>query len=159
MIRDTSVLHQVQLGQNKLTATHTEHIERTVNAEIGKMQRFTDSDMEHSANNVYKTINSPEWRNQLDTANLERTSGISLRFTAKSINQFLVGTNHNEAQGHLENIRKYSIDESDILTTFKEGHAAGTAELKEMSDKLTIASGFAQEHSLVGQQCRFCDRT
>jgi hypothetical protein len=152
LMRDTSVLHQVQLGQNKLTQTHIEHIEKAVNNEIGKMQRFTDSDKEHAANNIYKVINSTGWRDQLDTANLGKTSDISLRFTAKSIDEFLVATksaNHNEAQGHLDNIRKYGIDESDILTTFKEGRVAGTAELKEMSNKLTVASGFAEEHSLV----------
>ena len=69
MVRDTSVLHQVQLGLGKLTKTHTEHIEKIVNTEISKMQRFTDSDREHIADNTYKIMNSNKWREQLDIKN------------------------------------------------------------------------------------------
>jgi nucleoside-triphosphatase THEP1 len=153
LIRDTSILHQVQLEQNKLTATHTQHIEKTVHSEIEKMQRFTDSDKEHAASNVYKTISSKNWRDKLDVTNLAKTSDISLKFTAKSIDEFLVGarssTQIQSAHGDLENIRKYGLDENAILTTFKEGRTAGIDALKEMSNKLTIASGLAAEHSLV----------
>ncbi|MDP5021089.1 MAG: DUF6371 domain-containing protein, partial [Rickettsiaceae bacterium] len=153
LIRDTSILHQVQLEQNKLTATHTQHIEKTVHSEIEKMQRFTDSDKEHAANNAYKAISSKNWRDKLDVTNLAKTSDISLKFTAKSIDEFLVGarssTQMQSAHGYLENIRKYSLDENAILTTFKEGRTAGIDALKEMSNKLTIASGLAAEHSPV----------
>ena len=114
LIRDTSILHQVQLEQNKLTATHTQHIEKTVHSEIEKMQRFTDSDKEHAANNAYKTISSKNWRDKLDVTNLAKTSDISLKFTAKSIDEFLVGarssTQMQSAHGYLENIRKYSLE-------------------------------------------------
>jgi hypothetical protein len=80
LIRDTSILHQVQLEQNKLTSTHTEHIDKTVHSEIEKMQRFTDSDKEHAANNAYKTISSKNWRDKLDVTNLAKTSDISQQF-------------------------------------------------------------------------------
>jgi len=151
-IRDISVCHQLQLGINKITKTHTDHISETVSAEINKMQRFTDGDKEHAANNIYKAINEAVWRDKLDATNLEKTSNISLRFTAKSIDEFLVGTgsaSNTESNGHLANIRQYAIDENSLLKTFKEGHINGADELKNMSEKLTIASGFVAEHSLV----------
>ncbi len=54
LVRDTCVLHQVQLGVNKLTRTHKEHIENTAKEEIAKMKQFGESDKEHAGSNMYK---------------------------------------------------------------------------------------------------------
>ena len=76
LVRDASVLHQVELCLDKLSKTHIDHIEQTVKSEIGKMHRFTDSDQEQVGNNICKIINSDQWRNNLDARNQEKTQGI-----------------------------------------------------------------------------------
>ena len=73
-ICQTHVLHTVHLGQNKLTKTHTDHIEKTVVSEIGKMQRFSDSEKGHVANNIFKIVSSKEWADKLDSKNDEKTN-------------------------------------------------------------------------------------
>jgi len=88
LIRDISILHQVQLGQNKLTTVHAEHILKTVNAEIENMQRFTDSDKEHAANNIYKIINSKQWRKQLEFKNQEYIEHANKKLAAKTIGEY-----------------------------------------------------------------------
>lgn len=88
LIRDISILHQVQLGQSKLTTVHAEHIAKTVNAEIENMQRFTDSDKEHAANNIYKIINSKQWRKQLEFKNQEYIEHANKKLAAKTIGEY-----------------------------------------------------------------------
>ena len=57
IIREISVFHQEQLNQKKLPQLHSQHIEKVVNSEISKIQRFSDSDKEHVASNIFKNIN------------------------------------------------------------------------------------------------------
>lgn len=148
LIRDTSVLHQAQLDQKKLPQAHSQNIEKAVNSEIGKMQRFTDSDKEHAANNIFKSVDSKKWQTQLDAQNQEKSSDISLRFSAKNIDAFL-GSNHQQEKSHLEQIRKYGIDESDALKAFRGGHLDGAKELAALNKKIVIAHGHLEQNKPI----------
>jgi ATP-dependent exoDNAse (exonuclease V) alpha subunit len=106
LIRDISILHQVQLGQNKLTTVHAEHIVKTVNAEIENMQRFTDSDKEHAANSIYKVINSEEWRKGLEIKNQEHIEHDNKKLAAKTIGEYTslmheANTKYNHGSGSI----------------------------------------------------------
>ena len=74
LVRDTSVLHQVQLGVNKLTRTHREHIENTAKEEVAKMKQFGKSDKEHAGSQMYKTITSKEWRDNFNKENEQKSA-------------------------------------------------------------------------------------
>jgi hypothetical protein len=154
IVRDVSILHQVELGQNKLTKLHSNHIEKTVNAEIGKHQTIGGSQQELIANNIFKTINSDEWRNDLDLKNQEKAYPIAISYTAKTIDEFLVGENNNDAKTCLEHIRQYGMDESLIVGVFKKDYASGVQELKGLSEKLNISAGFVKDHGGMLEEAR-----
>jgi Ti-type conjugative transfer relaxase TraA len=150
--RDISVLHQLHLDSKQLPKTHMDHIEKVVNTEIGKLSRFADSDKQGAADAAYKIINSPAWRKELDQKNAEKSSDIALRFTAKSIDEFL--GHKQEARATLKHIRKYEIDEKPILSAFKTDRDAGMEKMQEISSKLSIASGFVEENKALINEAR-----
>ncbi len=80
LVRDISILQQMQPGAGKLTAAHAEHITMTAKEEVSKMQRFTDSDKEHAASNLYKTVTSSKWLKALELKNQEKTEAIKGQF-------------------------------------------------------------------------------
>jgi len=87
LVRDTSVLHQVQLGVNKLTRTHREHIENTAKEEVAKMKQFGASDKEHTGGNMHKAITSKEWRDDLKEMNEQKSASIRHKCSESQIEQ------------------------------------------------------------------------
>ena len=147
IVRDISILQQVQLGVRELTNAHREHIEQAVNSQLKDISdtRLNDSDKEMIANNVYKVVNSKEWREELDVKQEQLAHSIRVKYTAKTIDEFL-SSNNAKAISDLANIRSIGMDESGIFAAFKEDHNKGEQGLKELSDKVTIATGFAADN-------------
>ena len=141
LLRDTCVLHQVQLGVNKLTRTHREHIENTAKEEVAKMKQFGVSDREHAGSNMYKAITSNNWLETLVGKNEQQANAIKLKFTAKTIDEFLVdkASSSKELHEHLANIRKYGIEEHAILKSFKTDPALGAEHLASIDGQLSKA--------------------
>ena len=150
IVRDISILQQVQLGARELTNAHREHIEQAANSQLKDISdtRLNDSDKEMIANNVYKIVNSKEWRTELDAKQEQLAHSIRVKYTAKTIDEFL-SSNNDKAISDLANIRSIGMDESRIFAAFKEDHNNGVVELKELSDKVTIATGFAADNKAV----------
>ena len=152
IVENISILHMAQMNREILPKLHIKHIEASVRGFTQEMKRFANYEKAHVAGKVLRAIDSANWRDRLDAANLEKTSDLALRFTAKTIDDFLTSTKSsydNKASIHLENIRKYGIDESVILETFRTSFADGNAALQEMSNKVTIARGLVLDHSKV----------
>jgi hypothetical protein len=151
LVRDTSVLHQVQLGVNKLTRTHREHIENTAKEEVAKMKQFGESDKEHAGSNMYKVITSNNWLETLANKNGQQANAIKLKFTAKTIDEFLVEKSlaNKECHEHLAMVRKYGIDEQAILKSFKADTVLGADHLASVHAQLTIAENFATKYKAI----------
>lgn len=135
LMRDTSVLQQLQLGVSKLTSTHSDHLAKTVNAEIEKLQRFNEADKEHAAKNVYKAINSREWRDELDAQNLEKAQPIMQRFEAINTETKQVSHKLNE----LEAQKQQATTVKQAMQVLKKEHEF----LSEVGDSLK----YPQHHS------------
>lgn len=150
IVREISILQQVQLGVRELTEAHREHIEQAANSQLKgiKSSRLNDSDKEMIANNVYKVVNSKEWREELDAKQEQLAHSIRVKYTAKTIDE-LLSSNNDKAISDLANIRSIGMDESGIFAAFKEDHNKGAQGLKELSDKVTIATGFAADNKAV----------
>lgn len=148
IVRDISILHQVQLGVRELPKVHVEHIESAVNQRLNNVNvmRLNDSDKEAVANNVYKVVSGKEWITELNAKNQQLAHSISIKYTAKTIDEFLGNA---AARSDLANIRKVGIDERDIFASFKEDYNKGLEALKATSEKVTIASGFAADNKAV----------
>jgi hypothetical protein len=151
LVRDTCVLHQVQLGVNKLTKTHKEHIESTAKEEVAKMKQFGASDKEHAGSNIYKTITSNNWLEALVHRNQQQANAIKLKFTAKTIDEFLVDKSPSSkiSHEHLGQVSKYGMDEHEILKSFKTGPALGAEHLASIYGQLTKAEGFTTDYKAI----------
>jgi len=151
LVRDTSVLHQVQLGVNKLTRTHKEHIENTAKEEVAKMKQFGASDKEYAGSNMHKAITSNKWLETLVGKNEQQANAIKLKFTAKTIDEFLVdkASSSKECHEHLAMVRKYGIDEQAILKSFKSDPVLGADYLASVHAQLTIAENFATKYKAI----------
>ena len=156
LVRDTYVLHQVQLGVNKLTKTHKEHIESTAKEEVAKMKQFGASDKEHAGSNMYKTITSSNWLEILADKNQKQANAIKLKFTAKTIDEFLVDKSPASkiSHEHLAQIRKYGMDEHEILKSFKTDPALGAEHLASIYGQLTTAENFVTKHKAIIDEAR-----
>lgn len=135
LMRDTSVLHQLQLGVGKLTSTHSEHLAKAINAEVEKLQRFNDADKEHVARNVYKAINSREWRDELDAQNLDKAHPITDRFEAINTETKQVSLKLNE----LETEKQQATTAKQAMQVLKKEHEF----LSEVGDSVK----YPQHHS------------
>ena len=156
LVRDTAVLHQVQLGVNKLTRTHREHIENTAKEEVARMKQFGASDKEHAGSNMHKAITSNKWQEALVHQNQQQTNAVKLKFTAKTIDEFLVdkASSSKESHEHLAHIRKYGIDEQAILKSFKADTVLGADYLASVHGQLTIAENFATKYKAIIDEAR-----
>ena len=160
LVRDTCVLHQVQLGVNKLTKTHKEHIENTAKEEVVRMKprmnQFAASDKEHAGSNMYKAITSNNWLETLANKNQQQTNAIKLKFIAKTIDEFLVDKSPSSkiSHEHLGQIRKYGMDEHEILKSFKTDPALGAEHLASIYGQLTTAENFATKHKAIIDEAR-----
>ena len=76
LVRDTSLLHQIQYGLNKLTNTHREHIENTAKEEVAKMRQFGTGDKEHVGSNMHKAVTSRQWKEKLTEMNEQKSASI-----------------------------------------------------------------------------------
>lgn len=131
LIRETSVLQQVQLGQSKLTALHMQHISKTVNVEIDKMQAFTDRDKEHAANNIYKVINSAEWSEKLEIKNQENIQHANKKLGAKTLDEYVnlmheTNTKFNHGAIDTQDQHQHIMGKIKDATEFLTGHEAKT---------------------------------
>ena len=118
LIRDTSVLHQLQLGLNKLTKTHMSHIEQTARAEVNKMKSFADSDKEHKSALVL-TFNST-----IATLQNDKREAKSLDEVVKVIVQgqeYLLGIGNQQPRHTSERIRELVVgaEENDRNNSIK----------------------------------------
>jgi len=156
LVRDTCVLHQVQLGVNQLTNTHREHIENAAKEEVAKMRQFGVSDREHAGSNMYKAITSNNWLETLANKNQQQTNAIKLKFTAKTIDEFLEDKSPSSktSHEHLAQLRKYGIDEHAILKSFKTDHALGAEHLASIHNQLTMAENFATKYKAIIDEAR-----
>lgn len=150
IVRDISILHQVQLRVRELPKIHIEHIELAASEKLKNISdvRINDSYKEMIANNVYKVVSSKEWAAELDDKQMQVAHSISVKYTAKTIDEFLSNDN-DTAMSDLANIRTIGMDESGIFASFKEDHNKGIDVLKATSDKVTMASGFAAENKAI----------
>jgi hypothetical protein len=156
LVRDTSVLHQLQLGVNKLTRTHREHIENTAKEEVAQMKQFGTSDKEYAGSNLYKAITSNNWLETLADKDQQQANAIKLKFTAKTIDEFLVdkASSSKESHKHLAHIRKYGLDEHAILKSFKTDPALGKDHLASLHGQLTTAENFAIKYKVIIDEAR-----
>ena len=156
LVRDTSVLHQLQLGVNKLTRTHREHIENTAKEEVAQMKQFGTSDKEYAGSNLYKAITSNNWLETLADKDQQQANAIKLKFTAKTIDEFLVdkASSSKESHKHLAHIRKYGIDAHAILKSFKTDPALGKDHLASLHGQLTTAENFAIKYKVIIDEAR-----
>ena len=76
------------------------------------------------ANNVYKVVSSKEWRVELNTKQEQLAHSIRVKYTAKTIDEFL-SSNNDKAFSNLANIRSIGMDKSGIFASFKEDHNKG----------------------------------
>ena len=153
IVRDISILHQVQLRVRELPKIHLEHIELAASEQLKNISdvRLNDSDKEMIANNVYKVVSSKEWAAELDDKQVQVAHSISVKYTAKTIDEFL---SNDTAMSDLANIRTIGIDESGIFASFKEDYNKGIDALKVTSDKVTMASGFADENKAIIEEAK-----
>jgi hypothetical protein len=69
LVRDVSILHMSYLGISRIPKTHAQYIEQEATEVVTGVKHFNDSDKEHVANNMYKTINTSQWTKGLDARN------------------------------------------------------------------------------------------
>lgn len=157
LMRETSILHQVQLGQSKLTALHMQHISKAVNVEIGKMQAFTDSDKEHAANNIYKVINSAEWSEKLEIKNQDNIQHANKKLGAKTIDEYVnlmheTNAKFNHGAIDTKDQHQHIMGKIKNATEFLTGHEAKTeTEILKIYKALTAPEKI---HKALVSECR-----
>jgi hypothetical protein len=120
------------------------------------MNQFVASDKEHAGSNMYKTITSTNWLETLADKNQQQTNAIKLKFTAKTIDEFLSNKSSSSkiSHEHLGQIRKYGMDEHEILKSFKTDPALGAEHLASIYGQLTTAESLNTKYKGIIDEAR-----
>ena len=163
LIKETTILHQLQLGTKNLTNIHKKEIASKAELVAGACERFTDSDKQHAGGNMHKEITSSEFTANLDKENNFKAMPNILAKSASKIDDYLTSKiltplEIKSAKQNLEHIRSYKLDESKLLDNFKTNIGDGIESLSSTKSLLINAEKELDKHSNLVEEIKTFDK-